>query len=263
VSEPVVDIIKEVSKATFPDDSPIWTAWEKWDEEARREFVECHLEELKPFLKAALKNEAEHLELVRKNLRKERGELDKDRAELDRKLKEYEKTEIGELVAQNDELRRKLDARKEPGQCGWERTDGGRRAAGYGGPASDCVARAITIATEKPYAEVFEALKETAADYVRRWPQSKAAGWIKKSRGEEKNAHGCYDAVSSRYLKSIGWKYTRTKGRLFLRADQLPRGRLVVHVNRHFVAVIDGVIHDTYDSGGAGKRPVEGYWQKA
>jgi hypothetical protein len=196
-------------------------------------------------------------------LRKERGELDKDRAELDRKLKEYEKTEIGELVAQNDELRRKLDARKEPGQCGWERTDGGRRAAGYGGPASDCVARAITIATEKPYAEVFEALKETAADYVRRWPQSKAAGWIKKSRGEEKNAHGCYDAVSSRYLKSIGWKYTRTKGRLFLRADQLPRGRLVVHVNRHFVAVIDGVIHDTYDSGGAGKRPVEGYWQKA
>jgi hypothetical protein len=95
---------------------------------------------------------------------------------------------------------------------------------------------------------------------VRRWPQSKAAGWIKKSRGEEKDAHGRYDAVSSRYLKSIGWKYTRTKGRLFLRADQLPRGRLVVHVHQHFVAVIDGVIHDSYDSGGAGKRPVLGYW---
>jgi hypothetical protein len=29
------------------------------------------------------------------------------------------------------------------------------------------------------------------------------------------------------------------------------------------VAVIDGVIHDTFDSGGSGRRPVEGYWSKA
>jgi hypothetical protein len=43
----------------------------------------------------------------------------------------------------------------------------------------------------------------------------------------------------------------------------LPPGRLIVSVNGHLVALIDGVIHDTYDSGGAGKRPVQGYWSQA
>src|SRR5262249_48798993 len=40
-------------------------------------------------------------------------------------------------------------------------------------------------------------------------------------------------------------------------------GRLVVDMNRHLVALIDGVIHDTYDSGGFGRRPVQGYWSQA
>jgi hypothetical protein len=45
-----------------------------------------------------------------------------------------------------------------------------------------------------------------------------------------------------------------------LRADELPPGRLIVLVHRHLVAVIDGVIHDTYNSGGKGHRPVRGYY---
>jgi hypothetical protein len=48
--------------------------------------------------------------------------------------------------------------------------------------------------------------------------------------------------------------------RTYLRAGALPMGRLIVHLDCHFVALIDGVIHDTFDSGGAGKRPVDGYW---
>jgi hypothetical protein len=63
------------------------------------------------------------------------------------------------------------------------------------------------------------------------------------------------------YMQSIGWQYTEPKEPLFLRADMLPRGRLVVLVSQHWVAVIDGDIYDTYDSGGGGKRPVVGYWQ--
>ena len=31
----------------------------------------------------------------------------------------------------------------------------------------------------------------------------------------------------------------------------------------HYLALIDGVIHDTFDSGGKGKRPVRGYWTRA
>jgi hypothetical protein len=222
VSEPVVDIVEEVSKATFLNDSPIWRAWEKSDEEARRDFVECQLEELKPFLKTALKEEAEYLESHRNSLRRERAELDKDRAELNRKLKEYGETEIGELVDQNDKLRRKLEEKKEPGQCAWQRTDGGRRAAGYGGPAGDCGARAVSIATGKPYAEVFEGLKAAHATYKKRYPRSWEA---RRRRRKPPIENGCSDEVMRCYMQSIGWQYTEPKEPLFLRADMLPKGR--------------------------------------
>jgi hypothetical protein len=45
-----------------------------------------------------------------------------------------------------------------------------------------------------------------------------------------------------------------------LRADELPPGRLIVEVHRHLVAVIDGLVHDTYNSGGAGRRPVKAFY---
>ena len=38
--------------------------------------------------------------------------------------------------------------------------DGGRKEAGYEGHAGDCVTRAIAIATQKPYQEVYTALNE-------------------------------------------------------------------------------------------------------
>src|SRR5262249_22305824 len=66
------------------------------------------------------------------------------------------------------------------------------------------------------------------------------------------------------YLESLGWKFTSTKDqKVRLRADELPLGRLVVQISRHLVAVIDGVIHDTYDSGGEGRVRVKGYWRAA
>ena len=36
-----------------------------------------------------------------------------------------------------------------------------------------------------------------------------------------------------------------------------------MQVPRHLVAVIDGVIHDVGDCGGAGRRRVQGYWMMA
>lgn len=35
--------------------------------------------------------------------------------------------------------------------------------------------------------------------------------------------------------------------RVHLRADELPAGRLVVSVSKHYTAVINGVIRDTFD----------------
>jgi hypothetical protein len=45
-----------------------------------------------------------------------------------------------------------------------------------------------------------------------------------------------------------------------LRSDELPGGRLIVALSRHWCAVIDGVIHDLYDCSRGGTRCVYGYW---
>ncbi len=168
--------------------------------------------------------------------------------------------EIAELKAENADLRQQLEVFKSPVRCEFVEDDGGRVAAGYGEPEGDCVARAITIATGKPYAEVFEELKARHARYVKRL-RPVAAG-IERRRRTEPIHNGCEEKVSSPYLKSLGWEYTRLKERVYLRAGALPSGRLIVNVNHHFTALIDGIIHDTFDSGGTGKRPVLGYWSQ-
>jgi hypothetical protein len=46
-----------------------------------------------------------------------------------------------------------------------------------------------------------------------------------------------------------------------LRENEPPEGRLVVAVSKHYTAVIDRVIHDTYNPDRDGIRCVYGYWQ--
>ena len=48
--------------------------------------------------------------------------------------------------------------------------------------------------------------------------------------------------------------------KVHLRADELPAGRLVAALSHHMVAVIDGIIHDTYDCSREGTRCVYGYF---
>jgi hypothetical protein len=120
--------------------------------------------------------------------------------------------------------------------------DGGRAAAGYRGKAGDCVTRAIAIATEKPYQEVYDALNGTA----------KGLRQTRKARGSKARS-GVYRTVFQRYLESLGWKWTPTMKvgqgcKVHLRADELPGGRVIALLSGHVVAVIDGVLHDTYDS---------------
>lgn len=118
--------------------------------------------------------------------------------------------------------------------------DGGRAAAGFKGTAGDCVARAVAIASGRPYAEVYAAL-------------SKGMGSQRKSRGATAR-----NGVSTRrkwfkdYMRSLGAEWTPTMQigagcTVHLRADELPPGRLVVAVSKHYTAVVDGVIHDNHD----------------
>lgn len=69
------------------------------------------------------------------------------------------------------------------------------------------------------------------------------------------------------YMKAIGWEWVPTMQvgqgcKVHLRAAELPPGRLIVNVSRHFCAVIDGVVHDTHDPSRAGTRCVYGYYRR-
>lgn len=149
--------------------------------------------------------------------------------------------------------------------------DGGRAVAGYKGSAGDCVCRAIAIAGEMPYEYVYQSL-------------SSGSGRERKSRGRSaRNGIHVRRKWFKDFMDTHGFKWTPTmligKGcKVHLVKGELPMGRLVVSVSGHYTAVIDGVVHDTYDpqrriyrmegsDGGIAKcvgiseRCVYGYWR--
>jgi hypothetical protein len=77
--------------------------------------------------------------------------------------------------------------------------DGGRVAAGYKGRAGDCVVRAIAIATQSPYQEVYDAIN----NLVR--PDSS-----RKARTRSSARNGVPPAISEQYLKMMGWVWVPT-----------------------------------------------------
>ena len=132
--------------------------------------------------------------------------------------------------------------------------DGGRAAAGFKGATGDCVTRAIAIAAEMDYVTVYDALNTMTAAHRRVGKQGSARTGIPK-------------AITREYLATLGWRWTPTMGigtgcTVHARRDELPSGRLVLKLSKHCVAMIDGVIHDTYDPTRNGTRCVYGYWQK-
>ena len=139
----------------------------------------------------------------------------------------------------------------------FEYNDGGREAAGFKGKTGDCVTRAIAIAAQLPYQEVYAALSEGSKNQrVTKHSPRKASA---------RNGVSVKRKWFKEYMSAQGWVYvpTMTIGsgcRVHLRSDELPQGRLVVQVSKHYTAVIDGVIHDTYDCSRDGTRCVYGYW---
>lgn len=140
----------------------------------------------------------------------------------------------------------------------WVYDDGGRASAGFKGQASDCVCRAISIATEMPYKEVYDLINE----YGKHERITKSY----KSRSTART--GVRKETISKIMSGLGWKWTPTmligQGcRVHLRAEELPRGRVMVSLSGHNATVIDGVLHDTYDCTRDGMRCVYGYWTRA
>jgi hypothetical protein len=85
-----------------------------------------------------------------------------------------------------------------------------------------CVCRAITIVTQRPYPEIWRKLHE-----FRAYPD-----------------FGVKDEVLYPFLKHLGFRQHHRCG-----WRQLPKtGRLLVLIPCHALAVIDGVVRDTFDS---------------
>jgi hypothetical protein len=126
--------------------------------------------------------------------------------------------------------------------------DGGRRAAGYQSRAGDCVARAIAIASGRPYGEIYDALAMgNARQRITKHSKKSTAGRRTASAGINTGRKWFKD-----YMRSLGFTWVPTMQigsgcTVHLHDGELPMGRLVVAVSRHYTAVINGVVHDTYD----------------
>ena len=137
----------------------------------------------------------------------------------------------------------------------YEYNDGGRSEAGYKGSTGDCVVRAISIASQKPYQEVYDLVNSYASNEY-------------KSRVSKKsNARtGVRKSTIRKMMQELGFVWTPTMKvgsgcKVHLVESELPEGRLVVQVSKHITAVIEKVIHDTYDPSRDGTRCVYGYWR--
>lgn len=149
--------------------------------------------------------------------------------------------------------------------------DGGRAAAGFKGSAGDCMARAIAIAAEMPY--------EAAYGLVNAHSESERPS--KRRRGKSSARTGVHKVTARAIMAAIGWTWVPTMGigtgcTVHLKDGELPSGRIIALVSKHYVAVIDGVIRDTHDPqrntmyfkpdgtlDRVAGRCVYGYWKKA
>lgn len=123
-----------------------------------------------------------------------------------------------------------------------EYNDGGRKAAGYHKQADDCVVRAIAIASELPYQQVHSDIGHLAS--------KERLTKRRKIRSNPNN--GVCKTTYKPYIESLGFTWTPCMGigtgcRIRLANDDLPAGRLIVRLSRHITAVINGIIHDTYN----------------
>ena len=127
----------------------------------------------------------------------------------------------------------------------WTYNDGGRSRYFRKGGVGDCVIRAIAIAADKDYKDVYN----TARQLLGYTPRN-----------------GVHKKDTKRMMQAFGgrWRATMTIGSgctTHLKEGEVPmNGRLVCNCSGHVVAVINGVINDTYDPSREGTRCVYGYW---
>ena len=126
--------------------------------------------------------------------------------------------------------------------------DGGRSKY-FKGKAEDCVCRAISIASNRDYKEVYDSLK--------------------KALGTPRNGVFTTNKAFKDWMVANGFVWTPCSGigvktTVHFIAGELPKGRLVCSVAKHYVAVVDNKVYDTWDSRYNSfneVRRIYGYWE--
>lgn len=125
----------------------------------------------------------------------------------------------------------------------WVYTDGGRSQY-FKGVARDCATRAMAIALNRDYKLCYDELALQA----------------KQSTGKKSARNGMHKEDFSTVLKRYGYVWHSApifNGRKARCSDL--SGKVIARQSKHFVAVIDGVVHDIFDST---QKMVYGYWAK-
>lgn len=126
--------------------------------------------------------------------------------------------------------------------------DGGRSKY-FKGKANDCVCRAISIASNRDYKEVYDSLK--------------------KALGTPRNGVFAQNKAFKDWMAANGFVWTPCSGigvktSVHFIEGELPKGRLVCSVAKHYVAVVDDKVYDTWDSRYNSfneVRRIYGYWE--
>lgn len=129
--------------------------------------------------------------------------------------------------------------------------DGGRalyfKAKGVG----DCVCRAVAIASGRDYKQVYDAMRSALGETPRNGVNTRSVKF-------------------KRFMSSMGFTWTSCSGigsttAVHYYADEMPTtGRYVCMVAKHCTAVVNGEVHDIWDSrfNSFGQhRRIYGYWQ--
>jgi len=137
-------------------------------------------------------------------------------------------------------------------------SDGGRSKYFQAENVGDCVVRSICNATGMDYMKVYNDINEIA----------KFERTGKRKKGVSNARNGVYKSTYKKYIEQVlGWKWYPCSGigigcTVHLKADELPKGSLIVSLSKHNSCVKNGILYDTYDCSRDGTRCVYGYWKK-
>lgn len=125
--------------------------------------------------------------------------------------------------------------------------DGGREKYFKSKSVGDCVTRAVAIATNQDYKEVYDKIK-------------KIVGYTPRNGIKKKDTRKVMERFGFNWVSCMG---IGTGCTTHLRYGDIPTDRTIIcNVTSHIVCVKNGVVNDTFDCTRDGYRCVYGYWYK-